>query len=217
MAVASNTHAVSCPKNSIGNRESLAIEDFVDAMAEQHIRVNPADVIADGKLHRIHADGDGKTVKDGWYVLHADDTPAGKFGHNGKYGYDVSFSWSMKVERAPMSADEKRAYREKMDAERTRREAEEAARHAAAAALANRIWDAAATIVGDDLRICSARASSPTACASGAGTRSIRRLAKCRRSRITPCWYRFGRQARKSTHCRRSCQMQRSSAAIRTI
>jgi putative DNA primase/helicase len=130
--------------------ESQAIEDFVDAMAEQDICVNPADIVADGKLHRIHADGDGKNVKDGWYILHADDRPAGKFGHNGKYGYDVSFPWSMKVERAPMSAEEKRAYREKMEADRARRDAEEAARHAAAAALANRIWDAATPVEGDE-------------------------------------------------------------------
>ena len=127
-----------------------AIEDLVDAMAEQDIRVNPADIIADGKLHRIHADGDGKNVKDAWYVLHADDKPAGKFGHNGKYGYDVSFPWSMKVERAPMSAEEKRAYREKMEADRVRREAEEAARHAAAAVLANRMWDSATPVTGAD-------------------------------------------------------------------
>ncbi|MGT2471666.1 toprim domain-containing protein [Paraburkholderia terrae] len=119
-------------------------------MAEQDIFVNPADIIPDGKLHRIHADGDSKNVKDGWFILHADDRPAGKFGHNGKYGYDVSFSWSMKVERAPMSAEEKRAYREKMEADRARRDAEESARHAAAAALANRIWDAATPVDGDD-------------------------------------------------------------------
>jgi phage/plasmid primase-like uncharacterized protein len=126
------------------------IEDFCDAMAEQDIRANPADIIADGKLHRIHADGDGKNVKDAWYVLHADDKPAGKFGHNGKYGYDVSFPWSMRVERAPMSADEKRAYREKIEADRARREAEDIAQREAAARLANRMWDAATPITGDD-------------------------------------------------------------------
>jgi putative DNA primase/helicase len=130
--------------------ESQAIEDLVDAMAEQDIRVNPGDIIADGKLHRIHADGDGKNVKDAWYVLHADDKPAGKFGHNGKYGYDVSFPWSMKVERAPMSADEKRAYREKIEADRARREAEDIAQREAAARLANRMWEAATPITGDD-------------------------------------------------------------------
>ncbi|HEX7906731.1 MAG TPA: toprim domain-containing protein [Paraburkholderia sp.] len=130
--------------------ESQAIEEFVDAMAEQDIRVNPADIIADGKLHRIHADGDSKNVKDGWYILHADERPAGKFGHNGKYGYDVSFPWSMRIDRAPMSAEEKRAYREKMEADRARREADERARHAAAAELANRIWDAATPVSGDD-------------------------------------------------------------------
>lgn len=130
--------------------ESQAIEDFVDAMFNQDIRVDPTKIIADGKIHRIHADGDSKNVKDAWYVLHVDDRPAGKFGHNGKYGYDVSFPWSMKVERAPMSAEEKRAWREKMDADRAQREADEAARHAAAAALANRIWDAATPLEGDD-------------------------------------------------------------------
>jgi putative DNA primase/helicase len=130
--------------------ETQAIEEFVDAMFNQDIRVDPADIVADGKLHRIHADGDGKNVKDAWYVLHVDDRPAGKYGHNGKYGHDASFSWAMKVDRPQMTAEEKRAYREKMEAERARREAETAERHAKAAALANRIWDAAAPIEGDD-------------------------------------------------------------------
>lgn len=89
--------------------DEQVIEEFADAMFNQDVRVNPAELIADGKLHRIHADGDGKNVKDCWYILHVDERPAGKFGHNGKYGHDVSFSWSMKVDRAPMSAEEKRA------------------------------------------------------------------------------------------------------------
>lgn len=129
--------------------ETQAIEEFCDAMFNQDIDVDPADIIADGKLHRVHARGDSKNVKDAWYVLHVDDRPAGKYGHNGKFGHDASFSWSMKVDRAPMSAEEKRAYREKMEADRARREQETAERHAAAAVLANRMWEAATTIEGD--------------------------------------------------------------------
>jgi putative DNA primase/helicase len=129
--------------------ETQAIEQFCDAMFDKDIDVDLLDIVADGKLHRVHDKGDGKNVKDAWYILHVDDRPAGKFGHNGKYGYDVSFPWSMKVQLPKLSAEEKRLYREKMEADRAQRDSETAARHAQAAEQANRIWDAATPVEGD--------------------------------------------------------------------
>ncbi|SAK98503.1 inner membrane protein [Caballeronia pedi] len=130
--------------------ESQVIEEFCDAMFDHDIKVNPSDIVADGKLHRIHVDGDGPKELNGWYVLHIDDKPAGQFGCNRRHGYDVKFPWTSKTKRAPMTADERRAYREKMEADRQRRAAELAAKHKAAAELANRIWDAARPLDGND-------------------------------------------------------------------
>lgn len=121
--------------------EAGIIAQFHSTMQERDINVSPAAIVADGKLHRIRADGDkDKTV---WFVLHADKRPAGMFGCNRRYGYDRKFTWKADIKRAPMTAAEKRAYRERMErmgAERA--EAAEAAR-AAAAERANRLWDEA--------------------------------------------------------------------------
>ena len=40
----------------------------------------PLTIIADGKIHRFHIEGDRRGSKNGWYVLHADDRSAGLFG-----------------------------------------------------------------------------------------------------------------------------------------
>ncbi|WP_165421311.1 VapE domain-containing protein [Bradyrhizobium sp. Leo170] len=118
------------------------IDQFCCAMREQDIHVSLADIRADGKLHRIRAEGDrDKTV---WYVLHADDRPAGMFGCNRRYGYDQKFTWKADIKRAPMTAAEKRAYRERMERLDAERAAQLAADRAAAAEHAQRLWNEAA-------------------------------------------------------------------------
>ncbi|TAM06383.1 MAG: toprim domain-containing protein [Paraburkholderia sp.] len=123
---------------------------LVEAMAEKDINVDINDVIIDGKLHRIYIEGDDKGTENGFYTAHFDDRPAGIFGCNKRYGYDVKHAWSMKVKRAPMSAEERRAYMAKKAADRERREAEAVERHKAAAELANRIWNEATLVAGND-------------------------------------------------------------------
>ncbi|ATI15716.1 putative DNA primase/helicase [Bordetella phage vB_BbrM_PHB04] len=121
--------------------ESDIIDQFCRAMREEDIHVSAADLKADGKLHRIRADGDReKTV---WYVLHADDRPAGMFGCNRRYGHDTKFTWKADIKRAPLTAAEKRAYRERMERIEAQRAAEDAAASAAAAERANRLWSEA--------------------------------------------------------------------------
>lgn len=122
--------------------ESDIIDQFCQAMREQDIRVAASDIEADGKLHRIRADGDkDKTV---WFVLHADDRPAGMFGCNRRYGYDQKFTWKADVERTPLTPEQKRAYRERMQRMEAERAAQVAATRAAAAERANRLWNEAA-------------------------------------------------------------------------
>ncbi|WP_080713038.1 toprim domain-containing protein [Bordetella bronchiseptica] len=117
------------------------IDQFCRAMGEQDIHISPADIVADGKLHRVRAEGDkDKTV---WFVLHADDRPAGMFGCHRRYGYDTKFSWKADIKRAPMTAAEKRAYCERMECLEAERAAQVAADRAAAAERAKRLWDVA--------------------------------------------------------------------------
>jgi putative DNA primase/helicase len=128
--------------------EAAVVEQFVDAMFDHQIKVNPTDIIADGNIHRIYVDGDPKGSRNGWYVLHNDEKPAGMFGCNKRYGNDTKFTWTSTQKAAPMSADERRAYREKMIAAAKHKELEQRARHEAAAELAIRIWDAGQDCVG---------------------------------------------------------------------
>lgn len=127
--------------------ESDVIQQFVQEMHNQGISVSPQDIIADGKFRRVKANG--SRDKTAWYVLHYDERPAGSFGCNRLYGNDVKFNWKADVKLPPMSAAEKRAYRERMERARAERDAQLAADRAAAAERANRIWDGAAPCDGD--------------------------------------------------------------------
>lgn len=55
--------------------------DFRDAMRGAGIETD-APIVADSVLHRIHVAGDRGNSKNGWYVLHNDNHPAGRFGCN---------------------------------------------------------------------------------------------------------------------------------------
>lgn len=127
--------------------ESDVINQFVQAMHNQGINVSPQDIIADGKFRRVKANG--SRDKTAWYVLHYDERPAGMYGCNRMYGNDVKFNWKADVKLPPMSAAEKRAYRERMERARAERDAQLAADRAAAAERANRIWDSATPCEGD--------------------------------------------------------------------
>lgn len=121
---------------------SDVIEQFRAAMRERGIETHD-DIIADGKLHRAHVDGDRKGSRNAWYCLHADDgRPAGAFGCNRRYGNDQKFTWAAKATK-PLTTAERRELRERMERQKQEREEAELARHAAAAAEAQRIWDAA--------------------------------------------------------------------------
>ena len=121
--------------------ENDIIEQFRRAMAEHGIVVTE-DIIPDGKFHRVHVEGDKRRVRNGWYCLHVDGKPAGAFGCNKRYGNEQKFTWSAKQTK-PLSPDERRAFRERMERQRAEREAEERARREAAAVHARYLWDQA--------------------------------------------------------------------------
>lgn len=112
-------------------------EQFKAAIAAAGL--TPPDVIyADGKLHRFNASG--KRGDDtGWYVLHLDGVPAGVFGC---WRLGITETWCGKPDNA-MSVMEREAHRQRIKEAVAQREADEAAKHKAAAAEAEKRWQAA--------------------------------------------------------------------------
>lgn len=123
------------------SHEADIIDQFRRAMAEHGICVTE-DIVADGKFHRIHVDGDRRQARNGWYCLHIDDRPAGVFGCNKRYGNEAKFTWTAKVTK-PLTPEEKRAFRERMERQRAEREAMVAREHAEAAQHARYMWEQA--------------------------------------------------------------------------
>ncbi|WP_052383998.1 VapE domain-containing protein [Litchfieldella xinjiangensis] len=116
------------------------IDKFRAAMRQQGINVCEQ-IIADGKIHRYHVEGDRKGSRNAWAILYIDDKPAGSFGCAKRHGIDAKFSWSAKRPAKPLSREERQAWHEKMQQQQAEKAALEAARHAAAAARARDIWD----------------------------------------------------------------------------
>ncbi|GAB0937969.1 hypothetical protein BT08F33_36900 [Escherichia coli] len=127
---------------------SETIAAFRDAMMEQGIETRD-EIVADGTLHRIHVHGDSRGTLNGWYILHYDERPAGQFGCNKRYGFDKKFNWQSNCKTEPLTAVERKAYAERVARERAEKDAAEKARHEAAAAAANKLWDASAEASDD--------------------------------------------------------------------
>lgn len=103
------------------------LDQFRAALAGRGI-IPPADIRADGKLHRCDAEGKGGKG-DAAYLLHLDGIPAGGF-ENHRDGLDWE-NWRADTGRALTPAEEAE-HRAKLEASRQQREAELARRHAEA-------------------------------------------------------------------------------------
>jgi len=130
------------------SHEADIIDQFRKAMAEQGIVVT-GEIIADGKFHRIHVDGDKKQVRNGFYILHLDGKPAGAFGCNKRYGNDAKFTWTAKNTK-PLTLDERKAFKARMERQRIEREAEQRRLNDAAVSHANFMWEQARPCEGQD-------------------------------------------------------------------
>ncbi|WP_175108349.1 toprim domain-containing protein [Pararobbsia alpina] len=119
-------------------------------MAHAEIEVNPAKIIADGEIQRIHVIGDKRGSRNAWYKLHFDEHPNGMFGCHKRYPGGQRFTWKSSERAKPMTDDERRALRERMQAKAREREEEDRKRHAAAAELAKRVFDGATDVVGSE-------------------------------------------------------------------
>src|SRR5690349_12609554 len=93
------------------------IENFKQAMKSFGIETRE-DFIADGVLHRFHVDGDRAGTKNGWYILHGDEMPAGQFG---SFRIGIAETWASKDSRV-FTIEEKTLFAAKMKAAQQQRE-----------------------------------------------------------------------------------------------
>ncbi len=109
---------------------------FRQAMADAGLTFD-GEIVADGALHRFKVDGDHGPHS--WYVLHPDGVPAGVYGCHKR---DLEGTWSAKPEREFTKA-ERSAYRKQIADDKAKRDLADQERHAATAAQAKTILDAA--------------------------------------------------------------------------
>jgi putative DNA primase/helicase len=112
-----------------------AVGAFKDAIRQRGL-VPPTLIQADGRIHRIDAEGKGGRG-DGAYLLHADFPPSGGF-QNFRDGEGWQ-NWRADAGRR-LTPEESRILRQRIEAERRQREADEAARQGEARAKATALW-----------------------------------------------------------------------------
>ncbi len=117
--------------------EAEAIEQFRAAMLEAGI-TPPEDIRADGNLHRYPTNGK-RGDDSGWYVLHLDGIPAGRFG---EWRLGTDETWRADIGRS-LSPEEERVHRERLERMRRERADKDRRRRADAAKKATKIWGAA--------------------------------------------------------------------------
>lgn len=116
-----------------------AVREFQIEMERAGLGPSSGEIIADGKLHRYHASGDSRGKENGWYILHDDERPAGRFG---SWKTGETFSWTGKP--AKKLTDRERKELERRISEQKKLAAEELERvRNETAARALEIWSSA--------------------------------------------------------------------------
>lgn len=94
------------------------IEAFRDAIAAAGL-TPPVEIIGDGVIHRFSSNGRARDTA-GWYILHDDERPAGRFGCKRT---EVDVTWSSKSSRE-FTPEEKAAWKKKMQDAAAQRDAD---------------------------------------------------------------------------------------------
>jgi len=112
--------------------------DFKNAMHKAGVLIKDP-VVADGKLHRFHIDGDKRNSKNGWYVLFGDELPAGSYGN---WKTCEQYTWCA---RSPseLTLAQRTMHMKRMEEARKLRELEEKVTRQNAQQKANEIWESA--------------------------------------------------------------------------
>ncbi len=102
-------------------------------------------IVADGKIHRFHVDGDKPGSKNGWYVLYTDSIEAGAFG---SWKTGDKQTWGAKPSKSWTFVEQEK-YRRRMSDARIAREIKERRRRATACDRAEVIWTGALPATDD--------------------------------------------------------------------
>ena len=111
------------------------LSEFRSAMREAGVPTSD-DICADGQLQRFHVEGDKPGSRNGWYVLHTDDPPAGACG---SWRTGVSQTWCLQAGGA-MSAAEHEQFRRKSERTKLLLRKQEQQRHTEARERAAYVW-----------------------------------------------------------------------------
>ena len=111
---------------------------FAAAMAAAGLAIR-GQVVADGKLCRVHIDGDKPGSRNGWYILFADGIPSGAFG---SWKTGIKGKWCAK-KTSDLTQTELAEHKRRMDAAIKARDAEDKSVKLAAREKAKTIWQAA--------------------------------------------------------------------------
>lgn len=145
-------------------RPGEAVDAFRAAMAEAGLST-AAPIVADGKLHRVHVDGDRRGTRNGWYILHADTPVSGAYG---SWKRGISGTWSTKDSDRMTWADSV-LLRRRADETRAARLLEQTRRHKEAARRAGFLWSRATPAPADHPYIRRKRVTRGTARADRGG------------------------------------------------
>jgi putative DNA primase/helicase len=143
-----------------------AISQFLSAMAA--FDLSPAEIIADGKVHRFQAPDDKHGKKSAWYILYEDGIAAGSFG-NWKTG--LSENWSCKSTRA-MSPLERQSFNERIQKIKESTIAAKLALQIDSAKQSNQIWHSAPE-AADDNPYCISKGITPYGLREFKNTRTL--------------------------------------------
>ncbi len=112
-----------------------APDDFAAAIVGAGLG-SPGAIIADGQVHRFQVEGDKSGTRNGWFSLHLDGVAAGAFG---SWKSGEVHTWCS-VARDQLTADQRADLRRVVERAKAERQAADAARHAAGAAVATALW-----------------------------------------------------------------------------
>lgn len=124
------------------SHESI-IDQYMADMRANGVAVSER-ITADGKRHRCHVEGDKPGSKNGWYVLHIDDRPAGIYGSWKMPG--ERFRWSVKGS-TKLTPAERAKLHEAARHRRAETEKRNAIKHQAAAERAEEIFQAGGPVI----------------------------------------------------------------------
>ena len=111
------------------------IEAFRDAIAAAGL-TPPDDILDDGKRHRFSSNGRPRD-ESGWYILYGDDRPAGAFGC---WRASMTVNWKHDAPKREFSAEERAAWKQRMQQLEADREAERQQAIQYAAQTAAQMW-----------------------------------------------------------------------------